>query len=574
MLAVVICATLMPVSASASSGQIDAVYQHNLTIYESYDCDEDGVYYYLLPDWKSQSDDPSIVAQAETITGGISGDYEKAKAIHEWVCRNISYGSGRTIAADVLQDRVSVCEGYTNLTVALLRASGIPAKYAHGFALGSTGRKRPEVFYDISNTEANHAWTEAFVDGRWIIMDTTWDSTTGRYRTGNYKYFDISLREISKSHKYARSFRPTYTRIEDGIARVVFQRGITHIEIDTIPNKSLLTSVSIPDTVTTIGAYAFSDCTGLKNIIIPGSVTRIGEYAFSDCTALTNAIIQDGVSEIMEGAFIGCRSLIHVDIPDSVTEIGSHVFEDCSSLERITLPSGIKKLREGLFAYCTNLRTFIIPDGVTEIEDWVFEDCDKLASIVVPKSVVCIRSISAFGAKIYGERGSAAEVYANDYRQRLYPIDQYRAPALPTVAATPSQHTITLDGVVQNADAYTIGGNNYFKLRDVAAILSGTDKAFDVGFDTAKSELYIYTGRDYKASGSELSGRGTETKRATRNFALTVFLDGKYVFPTAYNIGGNNYFHIRDMAELLDFYISYDAATKTVTIDPLRGFGA
>ena len=202
--------------------------------------------------------------------------------------------------------------------------------------------------------------------------------------------------------------------------------------------------------VTSIGNYAFYDCTGLTSITIPDSVTHIGDYAFSYCTGLTSVIIGNNVTSIGGGAFRDCTGLTSITIPDSVTSIGFSAFRGCSSLESITIPfvgakagvtsndtyqfpfgyifgtnrytggvatkqyyygsstsattsntyyipSSLKfvtvtggNILYGAFYNCTGLTSVTIGNGVTSIGRSAFEGCTRLTSITIPDSVTSI----------------------------------------------------------------------------------------------------------------------------------------------------------------------------------------
>ncbi len=160
--------------------------------------------------------DELMITTAEEITIGCSSDYERIKAIHDWVSENIYYDKdyldGTTQntninAYSVLKNKYAVCSGYANLTKDLISALGIPCKEVIGFALGYGDEKRWEDV-DLFNVVPNHVWNEAYVDGRWVIIDTTWDSqnrySEGVFTTGNGSsslYFDVSMPFFSLTHK-------------------------------------------------------------------------------------------------------------------------------------------------------------------------------------------------------------------------------------------------------------------------------------------------------------------------------------------------------------------------------------
>jgi len=129
--------------------------------------------------------------------------------------------------------------------------------------------------------------------------------------------------------------------------------------------------------ITSIGGYAFYFCTSLTSITIPDSVTTIGGYAF---TSLTSITIPDSVTTIGEGAFSGCP-LTSVTIPDSVTEIGGFAFRGCTSVTSVTIPDSITNLETGIFNNCTSLTNITIPESVTRFGPVVFLGCKSLKDI-------------------------------------------------------------------------------------------------------------------------------------------------------------------------------------------------
>ena len=162
-----------------------------------------------------QSEDSEIIELSKSITLGINDDYDKARAIHDWVATNIYYdfdalSSGNYSGMDaknVLITKKGVCEGYANLVAALLRCQNIPCRIQSGYALGIDTNQEWNTT-NISTTDGNHAWNEVYVNGEWIIIDATWDSQNkykdGRYEMGNFItdiYYDSTLEFFSLSHK-------------------------------------------------------------------------------------------------------------------------------------------------------------------------------------------------------------------------------------------------------------------------------------------------------------------------------------------------------------------------------------
>ena len=151
-----------------------------------------------------------------------------------------------------------------------------------------------------------------------------------------------------------------------------------------------LTSITIPSSVTSIGGGVFEYCTGLTSVAIPDSVTSIGGGVFEYCTRLASITIPDSVTSIGGDAFFGCISLTSVTIPDSVTSIGGDAFYGCISLTSVTIPNSVTNIGNAAFRGCTGLTSVTIPDSVTSIGKYAFRDCTSLTSVTIPNSVTSI----------------------------------------------------------------------------------------------------------------------------------------------------------------------------------------
>ena len=167
------------------------------------------------------------------------------------------------------------------------------------------------------------------------------------------------------------------------------------------------TSVTIPNGVTTIAAFAFDGCRSLTSVTIPNGVTSIGESAFTGCSNLTSVTIGNGVHSIEWCAFSGCSSLTSITIPNSVTSISQFAFSGCSSLASINVASGnthyssadgaLYNYAQDTLILCPEAKSSInIPNGVTCIKGYVFRNCIGLTSIPIPSSVTYIDVTAAF----------------------------------------------------------------------------------------------------------------------------------------------------------------------------------
>ena len=209
-----------------------------------------------------------------------------------------------------------------------------------------------------------------------------------------------------------------------------------------------LTSITIPDSITSIGVGAIYYCDSLTSInisdtnkyyktidgnlytkdgttlvqyiisksdtsfTIPNGVTHIGDYAFSWCISLTSITIPESVTSIGSGAFSACYSLTNIVIPDSITNMGTRAFYECGLLASMVIPNGITSIGRGTFGGCNELRSVTIPSSVTSIDYFSFSNCSSLETIIFIGSIEQWQSIN----KITGWNGSSGSytIYCTD----------------------------------------------------------------------------------------------------------------------------------------------------------------
>ena len=184
------------------------------------------------------------------------------------------------------------------------------------------------------------------------------------------------------------------------IESYIIPDSVTSIGDYAFSRCSSLSNIVIPDSVTDIGKCAFYFCSSLSNIVVPNSVISIGDRAFLRCSSLSNIVISDSVTSIGNGAFLGCSSLSNIVIPDSVTNIGNDAFSDCSSLSSIVIPDSVTDIGNDAFSHCSSLSNLVVPNSVISIGDRAFWDCSFLSNIVISDSVTNIGNGAFHGCSL------------------------------------------------------------------------------------------------------------------------------------------------------------------------------
>ena len=246
-----------------------------------------------------------------------------------------------------------------------------------------------------------------------------------------------------------------------GLTSITISDSVTSIGYGAFERCTGLTSITIPNSVTSIETGAFDGCTGLTSInvasgnnyysdnngvlfnkkktelirypegksqtsyTIPNSVTSIGDWAFYKCTGLTSITIPNIVTSIGYSAFKRCTGLTSITIPDSVTSIGYYAFEHCAGLTSITISNSVTSIEKEAFAGCTGLTSITIPNSVTSIGSFAFEQCTGLTSITIPNSVTSIGYMAFYGCTglkdVYytGSKDEWKAISIDEYNDRL-----------------------------------------------------------------------------------------------------------------------------------------------------------
>lgn len=183
---------------------------------------------------------------------------------------------------------------------------------------------------------------------------------------------------------------------------VNFAEGTTYIHGGMFAGSGL-TEINLPDTVATVGDYAFSNCRSLNSFITGSSLQSIGENTLANCTSLKDLEFLDQLTSIGEGAFYGCTGFTELDLPETLSEIGTEAFGNCTSLKKVILPitvmdgssyyysyyTGGSCAAQGIFNGCSNLEEVIFPENSTRIPGGLLAG-SGIENITIPNTITSI----------------------------------------------------------------------------------------------------------------------------------------------------------------------------------------
>ena len=149
-------------------------------------------------------------------------------------------------------------------------------------------------------------------------------------------------------------------------------------------------ALRVGEGVTSLGDYAFYNCTALAEITLPESLTAIGRYTFCGCESLTEAALPAAATEIGAGAFYGCAALTDVRLPQALSAVESYTFCGCAALSELALPEGLSSIGGSAFSGCAALSELALPQGLETIGGSAFYNCKSLSDVVLPDRVASV----------------------------------------------------------------------------------------------------------------------------------------------------------------------------------------
>jgi len=290
----------------------------------------------------------------------------------------------------------------------------------------ASGMCGPELTWTLDSEGVLTISGEGYMDG-YQYSDEPWASYRGAIKKviveegvtaiGDYAFYKaVNLSEITladsitylgyrifsgceslKTVTLPKSFNDCY-RVDTGdgpnsafshssITEIIIPEGITSVPSYIFSNARSLEKIIIPDSVTVIGEKAFWGCVALEEADFGNGLERIDQYAFYDCSSLTSVTLPESLTSLANCVFEKCTSLLEVTLPDSLESVDVYCFIYCSSLEKVNFGNGLKTLSDGVFAHCTSLSDMTLPDSITTLGHCIFDYSSALTKINIPKNL-------------------------------------------------------------------------------------------------------------------------------------------------------------------------------------------
>ena len=316
------------------------------------------------------------------------------------------------------------------------------------------------------------------------------------------------LGEYSFSGTYSPDHQTNHNLISfcNQIQSVTIPESVTSIGKSAFEHCSKLDSLTIKGVATSIGAYAFASCTSLTSLSLVGSFQTIGDSAFVNCGMtsltidatitsiekyafssrfLTSLSLTGNVQKIGDYAFANCTSLTSLSLTGNVQKIGDHAFDSCSSLNTVTFPKSPTSIGSYAFDSCTSLNSIEIPGTVTEIGDCAFYHCSGLTSVKIDEGV------QSTGADMFNDCGQLTTVtfpeslttIADGSFASCSNLNHVKIPARVTcIGDSAFSNCTSLSEITLQDGVKTIGANAFFSCQALTSITL-PDSVTDIGRD-------------------------------------------------------------------------------------------
>ena len=507
-------------------------------------------------------DDDDMDVIVKEITAGITDEYEKAKAIAEWLSSNMVYVGSTTPKeryAHLPYWQYGTCGRFASTATTFYRLAGFPAKTVGGRAYGSGGYWGP------------HAWNHVFVNGRWVYVDTTWGE------------FDLPVEKWS--HDHALGHVENFTNLRDWAGTITVYDSSSQEEIMTVGPVHIGTPFS----------EVFRQVPALANIKLSADLE--GQYPVRPT---------DKFSWMYSRLFVKTyRVSFEIQLDNAYKSLVPHyVREDeyGGLYAYITVPEGAKlpqvKLPEKAgytFIVWRDLNNSKAPiwneytDKVTKDMSFVAVFQKGTVNYTVSFNTNGGSAVKAATVKANTKVTKPANPTKSGYKFTGWYIDKNCTEAWDfntnivrrnttlyagwekVITANPTSSKVLVNGKAVTFEAYTINGNNYFKLRDFAQAVNKTEKNFEVKWDSKNNAINLISNKPYTPVGGELA-KGDGKAKVAKPTTSKIYKDGKEISLTAYTINGNNYFKLRDIAKAFNIGVFWDGKINTITIDTSRDY--
>lgn len=305
----------------------------------------------------------------------------------------------------------------------------------------------------------------------WVFSDDGTLTISGKGKMWDY----------GTTHGYAPWTIWSSRTISDNLKRIVIEGGVESIGDEAFPGLDYVESVEIANTVTSIGAGAFSD-TKISSINLPNGVTTIGQYAFKS-TSLKTITLPDSVTSVGFGAFGYCESLASATLSNGLKKLGDYMFYECIGLKTVVLGKNTETISNRAFFNCKKLDTVKFSDNLINVEEYAFSGCYALKSIVLPDSVQTIDD-SAF-------RDSPLATPNIPKNLKIIGDEAFRKSTFTRVDIPAGLADIGWQAFGRNVDAYYVDENNPVYVM-IDGIVWNADEAVIIGCGNSQcKEAYI-----------------------------------------------------------------------------------